>query len=351
MHTTWHMKQSNFFNGDTPVIDDKAITEILQMPIEDLGGGVVRFPHAINIDRELVTSWIDQNSQKAHEQRWTYKTDDHGNMYAINEDGNKFSLEQIEEVPVRVLEPVKVETDPDMVSTFRLWEDMVYKCLIKYVHMFPMVLGTIWWRNRGHVIRYDKGDYLGIHNDNDSNYRATNGKRYIPKGQLQMRQVVAALVYINDCVDTEEFDGTNYVGGELFFPYLGINTKPKQGDVFIFPTNYIATHGVNTVIEGRRYCYLEFFSQGNSHEEVLVSVTEPNECDTWCRAHWIDNLYDDYQRYCLSAEYGEVNFDGKPNPVFQNRSLEGEEGHKKVYNHNKVFEDNNNRGKIKTLNN
>lgn len=343
------METNRFFNGDTPVIDEKSIAEIASIPFENLGGGVVRFPSAVRIDRELVTSWIDKNSKNAHEQRWTYKTDDFGNRYALNEDGNKFSIEQIEEVPVRVLEPVKLDTEPYMVDIFKSWEDEVYKCLIKYIDIFPMVLGTIWWRNRGHVIRYDKGDYLGIHNDNDSNFRATNGKRYIPKGQLQMRQVVAALVYINDCVDIEEFDGTNYVGGELFFPYLGIETKPKQGDVFIFPTNYIATHGVHTIIEGNRYCYLEFFCQGSSHDEVLVSVVEPNESDTWCRAHWLDNLYDDYKKYCLSAEYGNTNFEDKPNPVFQNRTLEGEEGHRQLHSHGKVVEDNLNRGRTKSL--
>ena len=343
------MQPNNFFNGDTPVIDDKSIIEILQMSIEDLGGGVVRFPHAVSIDRELVTSWVDQNSQKAHEYRWTYKTDDHGNKYALNEDGNKFSIEQIEDIPIRVLEPVKLDTEPYMVDIFRNWEDMIYKCLIKYIDMFPMVLGTIWWRNRGHVIKYDKGDYLGIHNDNDSNFRATGGTRYIPKGQLQMRQVVAVLVYINDCVDIEEYNGTNYVGGELFFPYLGINTKPKQGDVYIFPTNYIATHGVNTVIEGKRYCYLEFFCQGSNHDEVLVNVVEPTEADAWCRAHWLDNLYDDYKKYCLSVEYGNTNLQHKPNPVFQNRTLEGEEGHRQPHSHSKVVEDNLNRGRLKTL--
>jgi len=343
------MSTSNYFSGDTPLIDENVILDIKKMAVEDLGGGVVRFPSAVSIDRPLVTEWIDRNSQKAHEQRWTYKVDDYGNRYALNEDGNKFSIEQIEEVPVRVLEPVKPDTEPHMVDIFKYWEDSIYKCLIKYIDMFPMVLGTIWWRNRGHVIRYDVGDYLGIHNDNDSNYRSTNGKRYIPKGQLQMRQVVAVLIYINDCVDTDEYDGTNYVGGELFFPYLGITTKPKQGDVYIFPTNYIATHGVNTVLKGNRYCYLEFFSQGISHEEVMVSVVEPDECDTWCRAHWIDNLFDDYQKYCLLTEYGETNLQLKPNPIFQNRSLEGEEGHRQLYKHDKVFEDNQNRGKIRTL--
>lgn len=341
------MQKNSAFMAKTPKIDDKAISEIFSMQIENLGGGVIRFPKVVKMDMENVIPWIDKNALSAHQQRWTYHTDIEGNKYAVNEDGNKFSLEQIEEVPVRVLQPVTDETEPEMVATFTSWEDAVYKCLIRYIDEFPMVLGTIWWRSRGHILRYDEGDYLGIHNDNDSNYRATNGKRYIPKGQVQMRQVVAALVYINDCVDKDEFDGTNYVGGELFFPYLNIDTKPKSGDIYLFPTNYMATHGVKTVINGKRYCYLEFFSQGVSHEEVLINISEPDECDSWCRPHWIDSLYDDYSKYCLHSEYGMgEQLVGKANPVYQNRTLEGDEGLKQPYSHAQVIEDNNNRGKI-----
>lgn len=341
------MSGNSLFDGTTPKIDDRAIKEILQMPMEHLGGGVILFRDAVKIDREKVSTWIDDHARKAHEQRWTYHTDDAGVKYAVNEDGNKFSLEQLEEVPVRVLNPVEVDTETEMVDVFRYWEDQIYKCLIKYIDEYPMVLGTIWWRSRGHLLRYDKGDYLGTHNDNDSNFRSTQGNRYIPKGQVQMRQVVAVMLYINDCVKTEEeYNGTNYVGGNLFFPYLNIETTPKQGDIFIFPTNYIATHGVKTVQKGHRYGYLEFFSQGSSDENVLINVAEPNECDGWCRPHWIDNLYDDYHQYCLHSEYLSTDKVDRANPVYQNRTLEGDNGLRQPYKHQKVFEDNATRGKI-----
>jgi hypothetical protein len=149
----------------------------MDMPMEVLGGGVVRVPGVVNINREKISVWCDANAQKAHEQRWTYHKDRDGVTYATNEDGNKFSLEQIEEVPVRLLNPVEKDTDPEMIETFRYWEDQIYKCLIKYIDEYPMVLGTLWWRSRGHLMRYDEGDYLGIHNDNDSNFRSTQGKR------------------------------------------------------------------------------------------------------------------------------------------------------------------------------
>lgn len=344
------MANDDRYLGLTPEIDETTLKELLSMNIDNLGGGVIRFPNAVDIDFPSISKWIDENALAAHQQRWKYFVDDAGNTYATNEDGNKFSVEQIEEVPVRVLNPVDENTSQEMIDLFRYWEDQIYKCLIRYIHEFPMVVGTIWWRSRGHVIRYDKGDYLGIHNDNDSNYRATGGKRYMPKGQIQMRQVIAALIYINDCVDSEDqLNGTNYLGGELFFPYLGIESKPKMGDIILFPTNYVATHGVKTVKAGQRYCYLEFFSQGSSHDEVLINVAEPDSCDGWCRPHWIDSVYDDYTKFCLEAEYGKPIEDiaGIPNPVYQNRTLEGDDGLRQPYKHQQVFDINAKRGTIK----
>lgn len=341
--------KENIFLAKFPKIDERVMQEIAQMDIQNLGGAVIVFKNVLNIDYEKMSEWIDLNAKKAHEQRWTYEVDEAGNKYALNEDRNKFSLEQVEEVPVRVLQPVEDGTDPEMVELFQSWEDQIYKCLIRYIDEFPMVLPTLWWKQRGHIIRYDKGDYLGIHNDNDTNFRSSGGKRYIPVGQLGARQVLAALVYVNDCVVSEqELDGTNYMGGELFFPYLDIEYQAKAGDIVIFPCNFYATHGVKTVKEGVRYCYLEFFSQGSPHHEVLVNVGEPDECMDWCHPHWMDNLYDDYKKYCLFAEHNKSQefLSKKPNPLYQNRTLEGEEGLKKAYDHKKVVEDNNLRGKL-----
>jgi len=286
------------YEVDTPEMTDEVLEEIFNLKFTDLGGGVVVFHDAVNVDLPLMSSWIDNNALAAHQQRWKYDIDVNGVVYAKNEDGNKFSIDQVEAVPVRVLEPVQDSTEQNVVDIFRSWEDSIYKSLMKYIDLFPLVVGTIWWRNRGHVLRYDKGKYLGLHNDNDTNYRATGGERYIPYGQVGARQTVAVLLYINDCVETtEELDGTNYSGGELYFPYLGISHKAKRGDIVIFPTNYVASHGVNTVTGGTRYAYLEFFSQGSPDVNSRIEVLEPGDVQTWCMPHWIDTVFDDYEKY------------------------------------------------------
>jgi len=337
------------YEGTYPKIDDEAIARISSLSTQNLGGGVIVFEKAFDPNQATLLPWIDEQGKAAHEQRWRYDVDEAGNRYAVNEDGNKFSLEQVNEVPVRVLNVVEDHTEQEMVDFFRYLEDRMYECVIRYTDEFPMVLPTLWWRTRGHALRYSAGNYLGIHNDNDTNYRSSEGKRYIPKGQLGARQTVAIMAYFNDCAESPDRVGANqYSGGELFFPYLGVEHPAKAGDIVIFPCNFYATHGVRTVTAGVRYGYLTFYAQGSPHHEVLVDVGEPSDVKTWCYPHWLDPLYDDYKKYCLAVEYmkDQATLHKKPNPLFQNRTLEGEDGLKKPYAHDSVIGANQSRGRI-----
>jgi len=108
------------FLGSTPKIGIDEINEILSYKFNHLGGGVVVFPNAIDVDFEKMRDWIDENAILAHEQRWKHAQDSAGNPYATNEDGNKFTKEQIEEVPVRVLNAVDGHTPEHMVDVTAL---------------------------------------------------------------------------------------------------------------------------------------------------------------------------------------------------------------------------------------
>jgi hypothetical protein len=59
-------------------------------------------------------------------------------------------------------------------------------------------------------------------------------------------------------------------------------------------------------------------------------------------------LYDDYTKYCITEEFGktEDELNRKPNPVFQNRALEGDEGLKIPYYYENGIEINKLRGRI-----
>jgi len=72
----------------------------------------------------------------------------------------------------------------------------------------------------------------------------TNQKGYVPhtdalipfneKGQTRFISIVS---YLND----------DYVGGDIYFPEIGVSLKPKKGSCVIFPSDDLFKHGVKPI--------------------------------------------------------------------------------------------------------
>lgn len=311
----------------TPTISHDTLKEISEIEMEILAPGVIVFRNAFNIDQKLILEYIDSKAQKAHETRWNYITGEDGVEYGINEDGFRYRLEDVPAAPVRLLHPVTDET-PDEVKNFFLYlEEQNYKCLIKYIDNYPLMIGSIWWKNRGHILRYGDGGILGCHADNDTNYKVTGGVRYMPRGMVASRQTCGSLLYLNDCVDSEEeLNGKNFTGGYLRFVHLGVSYKPQKGDIIFFPTNFVASHDVARMGKGVRYSYLSFFGQGGDDVPANVVISEPDKSFEWCPAVWLNNIYDDYELYCKSPHSIYSNPEKYKvelgwNPVYQGRNV------------------------------
>lgn len=313
----------------TPLIDDAAIEEISKYEYEILAPGIVVFRNVLQFDQRRVLDYIDENAAPAHATRWTYIIAEDGEEYGINEDGFRYRPEDIPSTPVRLLKPVTNVTPEDIKQFFFGMEETIYKCLLRYIDLYPLLVGCIWWRNRGHVLRYEDQGVLGAHCDNDTNYKVTGGVRYMPRGQVAARQTMGSLTYLNDCVDTEEEidkeGGTNFLGGHLEFFHLGVEYKPRKGDIVMFPTNYIASHQVSRMTAGRRYSYLSFFGQGSEDVKAGVSIISSEESRQWCPPVWLDNIYDDYEKFCKSpySQFVETNTEINIgiNPVYQGRCV------------------------------
>jgi hypothetical protein len=151
----------------------------------------------------------------------------------------------------------------------------------------------------------------------------------MPRGMVASRQTCGALIYLNDCVETEEeINGRNFTGGALQFVHLGIKYKPKRGDIIFFPTNYVASHNVERMGKGVRYSYLTFFGQGADDVPANIRIAEPEASFEWCPPVWLNNIYDDYERYCKSphSRYDDANstrLGVEPgwNPIYQGRNV------------------------------
>lgn len=77
-------------------------------------------------------------------------------------------------------------------------------------------------------VKYEgAGTQFRVHADHGPTYVAT----------------ISAVIYLND----------DYEGGELWFPRFGVDLKPKQGDIAIFPSTFIYEHASKEMIDGTKY--------------------------------------------------------------------------------------------------
>jgi hypothetical protein len=276
--------------------------------VKNLGGGVVVFERAINVPQSEIISLIDELSEKSLSQQYEYVKNDSGEIiHAINQSGFIFELDSISKTPIRI---------QNLNHAF-FWEceEAIYECLLEYIELFPSILQCLWWRTEGHALKYPTGSKLGLHCDNDVNYRYGQ----IPPVENVTRAVITALVYINDSCDKEECDDNSFSGGEMVVPHAGITVKAKSGNIVFMPSNYLGAHEILEVTSGCRYTYLTFFSQGSEQSDKGISPMDPDAYSDrpvggqW----WMKNIISDYDQY-LMKKYGD---EGKiPNEVMPFKS-------------------------------
>jgi len=264
------------------------------MKVEHLGGGVVRFPKAMEFDQDAVIPMIDEMAEEWKARNFTIVRDESGTpIHAVNQGGFIYSLDMIDSSPVRI-QNLSGEF-------FERCERVIYSCLMEYIELFPSILQCIWWKSSGHVLRYERGAALGLHCDNDVNYRYGQ----FPGTEHATRNVVSCLIYLNDCVDDPGSDSVPYSfsGGRMTVPYFDITITPSKGDVVFLPANYLGAHEILPITGGKRYSYLSWFAQGSAHEEKGINpVAEPRSDGVLDGQYWMKDLLSDYEKH-LSSKY------------------------------------------------
>jgi hypothetical protein len=96
-------------------------------------------------------------------------------------------------------------------------------------------------------IRYGKGQHFQEHADHGYSYSAT----------------VSLVAYVND----------DYEGGELYFPKLKLNIKPRAGDLYIFPSTYLFSHRAMPVKSGMKFSIVTMLDYNDhSHRQEFIEM-------------------------------------------------------------------------------
>lgn len=56
------------------------------------------------------------------------------------------------------------------------------------------------------------------------------------------------------------YANSDYVGGEIEFPRFNIKIKPESNQLLIFPSNFMYAHTVHQVVDGTRFCVVQWIS-------------------------------------------------------------------------------------------
>lgn len=131
----------------------------------------------------------------------------------------------------------------------KLWDECYHRQLQAVKHYCKTHnIGELRYWEAMNFIKYGPGQHFQEHHDNGYSYNC----------------VVSLVAYPND----------DYEGGELYFRLQNLNIKPKAGDLFIFPSNYMYPHRAMPVTSGTKYSIVTMLDYSEKyHRPELYTET------------------------------------------------------------------------------
>jgi hypothetical protein len=216
------------------------IDEVTWSSIEDLGSGIFLFrdvlPKSMDIINRLESVLQDQTNSYNYEEAmvgYAMKMPEYRDCYDFK------------------YKKTDIQNDKSQASLKlqELWEDVYFKQLqaVKYYCRVHNIGELRYWEAMNYV-KYGPGQHFQEHSDNGFSYNC----------------VVSLVAYPND----------DYDGGELYFRIQNLNIKPKAGDLFIFPSNFMYPHRAMPVTSGTKYSivtmldYSDKYHRPNFYQET-----------------------------------------------------------------------------------
>ncbi|MBF83039.1 MAG: hypothetical protein CL489_01040 [Acidobacteria bacterium] len=236
-----------------------------------LGGGVVKFHDTITDLDDGMPTLLERDLREMADKALVemYDLDEDGN--GTNQSGHLIPAEHISTMPIRINQPL----DPVF---FAECDRAIYKNLVAYCTLYPDAMPSCWWDAGGHVAVYRKGALLGMHSDNDVNYRFGDH----PKDQTALFNTVSSTLVL----------GAGFSGGNIKFEHLKLEVRVGPGDHILFPSNYMGAHEITPVIEGTRYSYISTFGQGTSAPDRGIVIQSERKSGLQGRT-WLPALEQD----------------------------------------------------------
>lgn len=144
-----------------------------------------------------------------------------------------------------------IQHDPSPVSQNlqALWQDVYdaqFPAVEDYRRQFNIMELKYW--EAFNFIKYGPGQHFQEHHDHGFSYNCT----------------VSLVAYPND----------DYKGGELYFRLQDLKIKPRAGDLYIFPSNYMYPHVAMPVNSGTKYSIVTMLDYNKKFHTPEMYVPE-----------------------------------------------------------------------------
>ncbi len=244
---------------------------------------IEHYPNGVAVSRKAieVPDWIIEELLEMRQAAWDLHWNIDGDVATHVDSGDAYSLESQRKMPT-IVHPHY--PDPPQSIEFTEWwvaaEHAIYEVVLKYLERYPLLIHSLWWRDKGHALIYEPGAGLTLHQDNNVGYSWVNREQIVGRCELSTRNVLTTTLHVDDCE-----------GGEMHFPYAGV-TIP-------------GAHEGTPVKEGsRRISYLGWFGQGSMEPmrspkgefgAELVEIQDPR-LHPAANFHWQTTLDEDFVR-------------------------------------------------------
>jgi predicted 2-oxoglutarate/Fe(II)-dependent dioxygenase YbiX len=148
---------------------------------------------------------------------------------------------------------IEQDTSKQSLELQALWQDLydAQSAAVEDYSKQHNIMNLKYWE-AFNFIKYGPGQHFQEHHDHGYSYNCT----------------VSLVGYIND----------DYEGGELYFRLQNLNIKPKAGDLYIFPSNFMYPHQAMPVTSGLKYSIVTMLDYSKKfHTQEMYDPKWENE--------------------------------------------------------------------------
>lgn len=210
------------------------IDEITWSSIEDFGSGILVYRNVLPETMDIINRLESVLSDPDNHYEYAEAMVGYGMKIPEYRDCYDFKYKRTD-----------IEGDPSEASLKlqQLWDEVYFRQLQAVKHYCKMHnIGELRYWEAMNFVKYGPGQHFQEHHDNGYSYNC----------------VVSAVSYPND----------DYEGGELFFRLQNLNIKPKAGDLYLFPSNFMYPHRAMPVHSGTKYSIVTMLDYSDKYHNA-----------------------------------------------------------------------------------